>query len=267
MKLTAGCELRFDVQAETPLMMMLRPRSGAGQWIISETYEMEPPVPVTEFTDLYGNLCQRLIAPSGPFRVRTQATVQTDDLADAEPGVPANLVQDMPDDVLHFLLPSRYCPADQPVIINKAFEVVAAAAPGYDQAEAIRAWINANIRYEYNTSDATTSALETLEHGVGVCRDFTHLGISLCRSLSIPARMVVGYLHELKPMDLHAWFEAYVNGRWYTFDATQTQPKGNRITVAYGRDAADVAFITQFGPMTMTTMEVWVNAADEAVIA
>ncbi|HEY0108896.1 MAG TPA: transglutaminase family protein, partial [Fibrella sp.] len=90
--------------------------------------------------------------------------------------------------------------------------------------------------------------------------------ISLCRSLSIPARMVVGYLHELKPMDLHAWFEAYVNGIWYTFDATQTEPKGNRITVAYGRDAADVAFMTQFGPMTMTTMEVWVNA-DETVAA
>ena len=264
MKLTAGCELCFDVQDDTPLVLMLRPRSGAGQWIASETYEMEPSVPVTEFTDLYGNLCQRLIAPKGAFCIRTHATVQTDDAIDVEPGGPLNLVQDMPDDVLHFLLPSRYCPSDYLAVINEAKRIVGTAEPGYDQAEAIRAWINANIRYEYGTSDSTTSGADTLYNKVGVCRDFTHLGISLCRSLSIPARMVVGYLHELKPMDLHAWFEAYVNDRWYTFDATQTQPKGNRITVAYGRDAADVAFMTHFGPMTMTTMQVWVHA-DETV--
>lgn len=266
MKLTAGCELQFDVQDDTPLMLMLRPRSGAGQWIISETYELEPEVPVTEFTDLYGNLCQRLIAPSGQFRIRTQAVAQTDDSIATNPGAPLTLVQDLPDDVLHFLLPSRYCPSDYLVISKQAATIVENTAPGYDQAEAIRAWINANIRYEYGTSDATTSGADTLYNKVGVCRDFTHLGISLCRSLSIPARMVVGYLHELDPMDLHAWFEAYINGVWYTFDATQTEPKGNRITVAYGRDAADVAFMTQFGPMTMNTMEVWVNI-DEPVAA
>ncbi len=266
MKLTAGCELCFDVQDNTPLLLMLRPRSGAGQWIVSETYETEPPVPVTEFTDLYGNLCQRLMAPAGPFRIRTQASVQTNDDMDTEPGAPLNLVQDMPDDVLHYLLPSRYCPSDYLAIINQAIQVVGQAEPGYDQAEAIRAWINANIRYEYGTSDSTTSGADTLYNKVGVCRDFTHLGISLCRALSIPARMVVGYLHELKPMDLHAWFETYINGRWYTFDATQTEPKGNRITVAYGRDAADVAFLTQFGPMTMTTMQVWVRADESSQV-
>ena len=264
MKLTAGCELQFDVKSDTPLMLMLRPRSGAGQWIIGETYEMEPEVPVAEFTDLYGNLCQRLIAPVGNFRIRTQAMVQTDDTIATEPGSPLTLVQDLPDDVLHFLLPSRYCPSDYLIMINEAARIVSNIEPGYDQAEAIRSWINTNIRYQYGTSDSTTSAADTLYNKVGVCRDFTHLGISLCRSLSIPARMVVGYLHELKPMDLHAWFEAYINGIWYTFDATQTEPKGNRITVAYGRDAADVAFLTHFGPMIMTTMQVWVTA-DETV--
>ena len=131
---------------------------------------------------------------------------------------------------------------------------------------AIQRWVQDRVRFESNSSDGNTSAIDTLIDGVGVCRDFTHLGISLCRALNIPARMVVGYLHELDPMDLHAWFEGYVDGRWFTFDATQQQPRGNRITVAYGRDAADVAFTTQFGPMTLNEMKVWVEAAqpDEA---
>lgn len=272
MKLSAGCELHFDVQGETPMILMLRPRSGAGQWIISEEYEITPPVTVVEFTDLYGNLCQRLMAPPtdgrptesrpGTFRVRTQIIAQTDDGIDVEPGAPLTLVQDLPDDTLHFLLPSRYCPADQPAIIQQAAEIVNGVTPGYDQVEAIRHWINTNLTYQYGTSDATTSALDTLQGRIGVCRDFTHLGISLCRSLSIPARMVVGYLHELKPMDLHAWFEAFVNGRWYTFDATQTEAKGNRLAVAYGRDAADVAFVTQFGPAPLTSMSVSVATVD-----
>lgn len=260
MQLNVGCLLQFDAQDTTPVIFMLRPRSGSGQWIIAEEYDITPNVPVTEFTDRYGNLCQRLVAPKGPFSVRITATVQTDDQIDVAPGAPYVLVEDLPDDVLHFLLPSRYCQSDQ--VGDLAAQIVAdIIEPGYDQAEAIRRWINQNIRYQYGTSNASTSALDTAQQRVGVCRDFTHLGIALCRSLNIPARMVVGYLHELKPMDLHAWFEAFVDGRWYTFDATQLEPKGNRVTVAYGRDAADVAFTTQFGPMKLNRMEVWVNEA------
>jgi transglutaminase-like putative cysteine protease len=260
MQLNVGCLLQFEAQDTTPVIFMLRPRSGSGQWIIAEEYEIIPNVPVTEFTDRYGNLCQRLVAPQGPFSVRITATVQTADAIDIAPGAPYVLVEDLPDDVLHFLLPSRYCQSDQ--VGNLAAQIVAdVIEPGYDQAEAIRRWINQNIRYQYGTSNAQTSALDTAQHRVGVCRDFTHLGIALCRSLNIPARMVVGYLYELKPMDLHAWFEAFVDGRWYTFDATQIEPKGNRVTVAYGRDAADVAFTTQFGPMNLNQMEVWVNEA------
>ncbi len=262
MQLNAGCELTFEAHGPTPLILMLRPRSGAGQWIISEEYQITPPVNVTEFTDVYGNLCQRLVAPTGSFSIHFAATVQTAGAIDTAPGVPYTPVEELPDSVLHYTLPSRYCQSDQ--LGDLATEVTKEATPGYDQAEAIRKWIHENIRYEYGTSDASTSAVDTAEKRVGVCRDFTHLGISLCRSLNIPARMVVGYLHELNPMDLHAWFEAYINGRWFTFDATQEQPRGNRITVAYGRDAADVAFTTQFGPMTLNDMKVWVEAAGPA---
>lgn len=260
MQLNAGCELSFEVQHPTPVLLMLRPRSGAGQWVIREEYQIKPSVIVTEFTDLYGNLCQRLVAPEGPFSIRFDALVETASTIDIAPGAPYTPVEQLPDDILHFTLPSRYCQSDQ--LGNLAVEITATAEPGYDQAEAIRRWIHENIKYEYGTSDASTSAVDTAEQRVGVCRDFTHLGISLCRSLNIPARMVVGYLYQLEPMDLHAWFEAFVDGRWYTFDATQNEPRGNRITVAYGRDAADVAFTTQFGPMTFNDMKVWVNAVN-----
>lgn len=259
MQLNAGCQLSFEAIAPTPLILMLRPRSGLGQWVTGEEYRLQPYVPVVEYTDSYGNLCQRLVVPEGPFQVYTMASVETADTIDVQPGAPFVPVQDLPDSVLQFLLPSRYCQSDR--LGDLATEVVADAAPGYDQAEAIRSWIHANLEYRYGTSDASTSAVETAEHRVGVCRDFAHLGIALCRSLTIPARMVVGYLYNLEPMDLHAWFEAFVGDRWYTFDATQKEPRGNRIAIAYGRDAADVALSTQFGPMTLKNMTVWVDAA------
>ncbi|CAN5673783.1 transglutaminase family protein [soil metagenome] len=263
MQLNAGCKLSFEALSPTPLVLMLRPRSGAGQWIIREEYQITPAVIVTEFTDMYGNLCQRVVAPVGPFSIFFSATVQTADLIDVAPGAPYTPVEELPDDVLHYTLPSRYCQSDQ--MGDLANQITKDTEPGYDQVEAIRKWIHENITYQYGTSDASTSAIDTADKRIGVCRDFTHLGISLCRALNIPARMVVGYLYQLDPMDLHAWFEAYVDGRWFTFDATQDQPRGNRITVAYGRDAADVAFTTQFGPMNLNDMQVWVDSAQNDV--
>jgi transglutaminase-like putative cysteine protease len=258
MRLDVGCELLFEANTPVPLLLMLRPRSGAGQWVIREEYLLEPTVTTVEYTDSYGNLCQRLVTPASTFRIRITATVETADKIDVAPGAPFVLVQQLPDSVLQFLLPSRYCQSDQ--LGNLASAIVGDAAPGYDQVEAIRAWIQAKVEYRYGTSDASTSVLDTVEKRVGVCRDFAHLGIALCRSLNIPARMVVGYLYQLEPMDLHAWFEAFVGDRWYTFDATQPEPRGNRVAIAYGRDAADVALTTQFGPLQLANMDVWVNA-------
>jgi transglutaminase-like putative cysteine protease len=257
MRLDAGSSLTFEVAEPTPLILMLRPRSGASQWVQSELYSLDPWVPAIEYVDGYGNLCQRVVARPGTFVVSASATVDTSDVIDVQQGAPATPVERLPENVLQFLLPSRYCESDE--LVNLAWEVVGYAMPGYDQAEAVRAWIYRNIAYEYNVSDATTSASETAKERRGVCRDFTHLGMALCRALNIPARMVVGYLHQLDPMDLHAWYEAYVGGRWYAFDATQAYARGGRIVIAYGRDAADVALATQFGPATLTGMSVWVK--------
>lgn len=259
MMLTAGCELTFESSYPTPLILMLRPASGAAQWVMREEYALSPHVPVVEYTDAYGNLCQRMTAPIGTLRVRVTATVDTSDTIDIAPGAPFTDVSELPHYVIQYLLPSRYCESD--MLNDRALEIVGDAALGYDQASAICTWIHRNIEYCYGTSDGSTSAIDTLEAGEGVCRDFAHLGMALCRAINLPARMVVGWLHNLEPMDLHAWYEVFVNGRWYTFDPTQPQPRGGRIAIAYGHDASDVALATQFGPGELTELRVWVEEA------
>jgi transglutaminase-like putative cysteine protease len=246
MWLQTSCDLEFEIGVPTSLVLMLRPRSGAQQWIASEQYRLTPSVPVIEFTDGYGNLCQRLVAPAGNFRVHTAAEVMISDAVDRAPGQPFVDVQNLPDAILCYLLPSRYCESDR--FGEMANEITAGQLPGYDQVAVIESWLRDTIRFEPYGADIHVSAIEVNARQWGVCRDLSHLGIALCRSLSIPARMVVGYLYGLQPMNLHAWFEAYVGGRWYSFDATQSGVSGGYVAIGYGRDAADVAVYNQFGP-------------------
>jgi transglutaminase-like putative cysteine protease len=241
-----SCSLKFHLETATPLILMLRPRSGAQQWVAREEYNISPTVTVAEHTDRYGNLCQRLVAPAGNFSIFTSADVKIADLVDTNPGVSFVEIQDLPEGVLNYLLPGRYCESDR--FHELAASITANRLPGFDQVAAIEAWLTNNIRYIPGSSTFPISAIEVNLRQSGVCRDLAHLGIALCRSLSIPARMVVGYLFNLRPMDMHAWFEAYVGGRWYTFDATQAGSKGGYVAIGYGNDAADVALYNQFGP-------------------
>lgn len=257
MKLNVGCEITVRTPGPCPIVAMLRPRSGQAQWLSSETYIFDPWIPTTEYVDGYGNLCQRLVVPAGDTRIRVEAVVETDDALAVATDALQSPVETLPDDTLLYLLPSRYCASD--TLESKAREIVGGAASGYAQVEAIRAWIARQIEYRHGASDASTDATKTIADGSGVCRDFAHVGIALVRSLQIPARMVVGYLHGLQPMDLHAWFEAWVGGRWYAFDATQSAPRGGRVVLAYGRDAADVAFISNYGPLETVAMRVWAD--------
>jgi len=261
MWIKATCNLDFQMQTATPLVLTLRPRSGAQQWIARESYTLMPYVPVVEYTDTYGNLCQRLVAPVGHFSIQTSAEVMTADTVDTDPGAQFVEVQHLPETVLAYLLPSRYCESDR--FGDMARDITANTQPGYDQVACIDRWIHDNIRYTPGSSNYPIAATEVTTRGEGVCRDMAHLGIALCRSISIPARLVVGYLYGLSPMDLHAWFEAYVGGRWYTFDATQSESRGGRIAIAYGRDAADVSIFHQFGAGDiLTNMEVHVEALE-----
>jgi len=257
MRLRAHTKISLESSERAAFIAMLRPRSGLGQWIVSETYDLQPLVSAVEYVDCFGNLCQRLVMGAGKLQVNVETRVECAERIDTAPQAAFTAPEELPDAALQFLLPSRYCPAD--CMENQAREIVGRGKPGYAGVEAIRSWIHEHVEYRMGASNASTTALDTYEQRAGVCRDFAHVGISLCRSLMIPARMVVGYLHALEPMDLHAWFEAFVGGRWYTFDATQPEPRGGRIVVAYGRDAADVAITTSFGPIAVKSMTVSVE--------
>lgn len=251
MWLQTSCELKFSISCHTPFVLMLRPRSGAQQWVASEEYLLYPNVPAFEFTDDFGNLCQRLVAKPGEFTIYTSAKIKTSDSMNQLPGGVFVEVQNLPDSVLKYLLPSRYCESDR--FGDMATEITASQLPGYDQVAEIERWLYNNVAFQPGSSPLPVSATEVNQQRFGVCRDLAHLGIALCRSLSIPTRMVVGYLHGLQPMELHAWFEAYVAGSWYTFDATQQFKKGGYVAIGYGRDAADVAIYNQFGPAVFPT--------------
>ena len=195
MRLFAGCDMSLQASEPCPIVAMLRPRSGVAQWLASEAYQFDPPVRPTEDVDVYGNLCQRFVIQPGPIRIRWSAIVDTDDHIAVVQSAIVTPIGELPGDVLQFLLPSRYCPSDK--MLDKAQQITVGYEPGYAQVEAIRAWIHQHIAYKYGVSDATTDATDTLNAQAGVCRDFSHIGISLCRALRIPARMVVGYLYQL----------------------------------------------------------------------
>lgn len=252
------CQITFQVEVSTPLILMLRPRSSACQWVLNESYLLSPHVPATECADIYGNLCQRLIAPVGNFSIHTSADVVTAIEVDTAPGACFVEVQNLPESVLVYLLPSRYCESDRLGDLTR--DIVADASPGYDQVECLDRWIRNSIQFTPGSSNFPISAAEVHARGEGVCRDLAHLGVALCRSISIPARIVVGYLYGLQPMDLHAWFEAYVGDRWYSFDPSQSQNMGGRVAIAYGRDAADVSIFHQFGAgITLSSLEVQIE--------
>lgn len=260
MKLRVACHLSFQIDANTALILMLRPYQGNQQWIIHEHYEVNQLVQVLESRDSFGNACQRLVAPVGDFNIIVTADVRIYHQ-------PTNYehyfveIQCLPAAILLFLLPSRYCESDRLTVI--AHEIIGDALPGFQQVIKIVQWLQATIRYLPGSSEYPLSAIEIYHQGFGVCRDLAHLGIALCRSISIPARIVVGYLEHLEPMDMHAWFEVYIGHQWQTFDPICTDEQAGRVVVAYGRDAADVSVFHQFGSgALLTNMVVTVNRVD-----
>ncbi|MEM9621649.1 MAG: transglutaminase family protein [Pseudomonadota bacterium] len=258
-RLRTSCRLSFTVAVPTPMTLMLRLRRHPDQWVEEETFDLAPRVAVSELMDSFGNPMQRLVAPVGDFVVSTSAQVVV-----AEPplGTPAAgfvEVPELPGAVLPYLLPSRYCESDR--FGNMATDIVADAPAGFAQVAAITNWVHDNVRNVPLSSTYPVSAVEVNERREGVCRDLAQISIALCRSLCIPARLVVGYLHKLKPQDLHAWFEAYVGSRWYAFDPTNPDDREPRITLAHGRDSADVAVYNQYGPLLLPDdMQVTVTA-------
>jgi len=249
MLLRASCDIFLELEDTSALMLMLRARSGASQWIRRDEFFISPKTTVMEYTDGYGNLSQRLLAPKGKFEIHTTIEAETSDFMDETPSAGFVSVQDLPDSVLTFLLPTRYCESDKFPALT--LSVIEQTSLGWSQVNRITQWIRENVAYEPDKGETLLTADEVRAQGHGVCRDLAHLGIAMCRSIAIPARLVVGYLHELSPMNLHAWFEAYVGNRWYTFDPSQKALTGGRIAIAYGRDAVDVPVYHLFGALPL----------------
>jgi transglutaminase-like putative cysteine protease len=261
MQLRVSCKLHFQVIEESVLILMLRPFRGGQQWINSEAYTIKPVIPMWESSDSFGNSCQHLLAPAGNFSIQTSAEAIVSDGVDVALGANFVAIQHLPNAVMPYLLPSRYCESDR--FGDLAREITCDSAPGYNQVSKITDWVRNSIQYLPGSSEFPLSAVEVNLRGNGVCRDLAQLAIALCRSISIPARLVVGYLHNLQPMDLHAWFEAYVGNRWYTFDPTQSDIQGGRVIIAFGRDAADVSIFHQFGSgCLLNNMDVQVDLLD-----
>ncbi|MDA0978716.1 MAG: transglutaminase family protein [Proteobacteria bacterium] len=240
------------------MIFMLRPRSGASQWVRRDEFTFSKPLEVIEYVDGYGNLAQRLVAPQGDIDIHSSVDVETPELMDTDPNAGFVFIESLPEGVLGYLVPTRYCESERFSYITQ--DIIGGANHGYQQVSTITEWIRNNIEYRPMDGEALLSAEEVRQQGHGVCRDLAHLGIAMCRSISIPSRLVVGYLLGLEPMTLHAWFEAYVGNRWYAFDPSQKTLTGGRIVIAYGRDSADVPVYHLFGPLPVySSMDVTVS--------
>ncbi len=269
MRVRVGCELIYDSLYPTPMIIMVRPRDWHGHRMIDERRTITPEtVPVHEFVDNFGNYVWRMVTPVGRFEVRYDAVAEVPPTPDPVfAGLPKTPVEHLPDEVLMYTLPSRHCQAD--LFIDDAWKMFGGIPTGWEQVQAVCDWLHTNIIYGKG-STSNTSGFEAYNQRRGVCRDFAHLGVSFCRALNIPARYVCSYLPDINvepdptPMDFHAWFEAYLDGAWRTFDARHNRQRTGRVMIAYGRDAVDVSLSTSYGSAQLTGMKVWADEVDES---
>jgi transglutaminase-like putative cysteine protease len=272
MKIRIGFEITYEFVARTPMMLMLNVHpSRAADIIQPDQLRVSPAVPFTRYLDAFGNVCTRLVAPPGQLDIRTYALVADSGLPDVvEPAARQHEVAELPHDALVFLLASRYCETER--LMEAAWSRFGNTPLGWARVQAICDFVHSHVRFGYQHARATKTATDVIIERRGVCRDFAHLAITLCRCMNIPARYCTGYLGDIgvppepDPMDFSAWFEVYLGGRWYAFDARHNIPRIGRIVMARGRDAADVAFSTTFGPNVLRRFVVHTDEAPAAEI-
>jgi transglutaminase-like putative cysteine protease len=271
MLIRVGYDIIFEHPAPTPIIAMLylhpsrRPSIHRGDYLL-----VEPLVQISNYVDSFGNRCGRLLAPAGQMRFWNDAVVEDSGQPDYQnPGAGQHEIHDLPDEALKFLIASRYCEVDR--MVDLAWQLFSSTPKGWARVQAICDFVHNHIQFDYMQARKTRTAYDTYQERVGVCRDFTHLAITLCRCLNIPARYCTGYLGDIGvpvtgPMDFSAWFEAYLDGRWYPFDPRNNMPRIGRVLMARGRDAADVALLTSFGPSRLERFTVWTEEVGEDVL-
>ena len=273
MKLRVGYEITYDFPQPTPMLIVLGTHfTRASDVIVPDYLTVDPPVPITPYRDMFGNWCSRLVAPAGRMRLAADGVVR--DLGVPDPVVPSAIqhaVEDLPAETIVYLLGSRYCETD--LLSDIAWKMFETTPPGWARVQAICDFVHNHIKFDYQHACATRTAHQAFDEGRGVCRDYAHLAIALCRCMNIPARYCTGYLGDMgtpKPWaagDFAGWFEAYLGGHWHTFDPRNNEPRLGRVLIAQGRDAADVPITQTFGPNTLVSFKVWTDEIDETAKA
>jgi transglutaminase-like putative cysteine protease len=248
-----GYDIIFETSVPVPMVALLSVHPSRVKDLLQpDEVSIDPQTPVECYIDSFGNRCCRFLAPAGMVRLYGATLIQDSGLPDpVKPDAREVPVQHLPHDVLRYLLNSRYCEVDK--LSNIAAELFGGLAPGWGRVQAVCEWVHQRVRFGYEFANSTKTALDVFTERCGVCRDFQHLAVTMCRSLNIPARYATGYLGDIGvplspvPMDFSAWFEVYLEDRWWAFDARHNTPRIGRVLMAVGRDASDVAITTSFG--------------------
>jgi transglutaminase-like putative cysteine protease len=261
-QIRAGYDIAFQCFQETPMVLMLSIEPARSRDLLSEhKIRFSPNVASHDYADMFGNTCTRIVAPPGRIEIRNDFLIADSGLPD-EVAIEARQgeVAELPDEVLIYLLGSRYCDTER--LSDLAWSLFSTVKPGWQRVQAICDYVHDRINFGYQHARCDRTAFEGHQERIGVCRDFAHLAVALCRCMNIPARYCTGYLGDIgvprdpAPMDFSAWFEVYLDGRWFTFDARHNHPRIGRIVMARGRDAADVAISTNFGPVQLAGFSV-----------
>ncbi len=264
MLIRLGYELAYQLVQDTPIILNLHVHhTRTSDLVRPDTMITTPDVPLSMYRDGFGNWCTRLLAPRGRFTVTADALIKDSGTAEAIfPDATEQAVELLPEETLVFLLPSRYCETE--LLSGNAWNMFGGVTPGWSRVQAICDFVHAHIRFDYECARPSKTAWETFNERAGVCRDYAHLALTLCRCVNIPARYCTGYLGDIGvpvagEMDFSGWFEAYIGGAWHTFDPRNNRRRIGRVLIARGRDAADVAISMTFGPNTLASFKVWTD--------
>jgi transglutaminase-like putative cysteine protease len=262
-QIKVGYELVYECPQPTPMIMVVNIHySRASDLLVPDHVTTHPSVPISVYRDSFGNWCSRIVAPQGRTRITSTAIVADSGKPDiVAAGAHQHPIEELPEEALVFLLASRYCDLER--LTQTAWNLFGHTPPGWARVQMICDFVHNHISFGYQHASSTRTAWEAFNERRGVCRDFAHLAVTFCRCMNIPARYCTGYLGDIgippvdEPMDFAAWFEVYLGGRWYTFDARNNTPRIGRVLMARGRDAIDVAITTTFGSNALVGFTVW----------